>query len=40
MAAKKGFRYRMNSISLGDGQGKFAEAAMDKAIGEGGWVVL
>ena len=40
LAIKKGLRNRMNPLSLGDGQGRIAEAAIDRAIGEGGWVIL
>ena len=40
LAAKMSMKHRMEAISLGDGQGVKAEAALDRAIGEGGWVVL
>ena len=39
-AIKKGLKNRMTPLSLGDRQGPIAEAALDRALGEGGWVIL
>ena len=39
-ALKKGMKNRLTPMSLGDRQGPIAEAALDRAFGEGGWVVL
>ena len=40
LALKKGMKTRLTPMSLGDRQGPIAEAALDRALGEGGWVVL
>lgn len=40
LALKMNCRHRMKAMSLGEGQGKFAEDNIDRAMGEGGWVIL
>ncbi|CAG9332270.1 unnamed protein product [Blepharisma stoltei] len=40
LAIKLGLRGKMEPLSLGDGQGPKAEAALDRAISTGGWVIL
>ena len=40
LAKNMGVRGKMTPLSLGDKQGPIAEAALDRAVGEGGWVIL
>jgi dynein heavy chain, axonemal len=40
LALKKGLKNKMTPLSLGEGQGQLAEAAIKNAIDEGGWVIL
>ena len=40
LAFKKNLKGRISPLSLGDRQGPIAEGAIDRALGEGGWVIL
>ena len=40
LAKSMGVRGKMTPLSLGDKQGPIAEAALERATGEGGWVIL
>ena len=40
LAKSMGVKGKMSSLSLGNGQGQYAEAAFERATGEGGWVIL
>ena len=40
LAEKLGFKNTFNSLSLGQGQGEFAEMAIKLAVKEGRWVLL